>query len=247
VLSQVFHIPFNAGLTLAFKQGLLPNPPAHWQLAFNAVVLGLSAALFEELARYFILRTTLKDQHTWKKALMFGAGHGGIEAILLGVLVALSYVNLIVLRDNPALLNSLPVDQLQLAQDQVAAYWSAPWYMTMLGAVERIFALCFHLSAAVLVMQVFLRRQLRWLGMAIVWHWLLDGLSVFVVGTWGALATEGMLGVLALISLGIIFVLRSPDPEQPIPAIVTEPEPLPYPTPPAIPTDAAIDRSRYSE
>jgi len=46
----------------------------------------------------------------------------------------------------------------------------------------------------------------------------------------------------ALNSLWMIMVLlRSPDPALPVPAIVTDTLPEPQPT------DAAIDRSRYSE
>ncbi len=246
ILSQVFHIPFNIGLTTAFKQGLLPSVPPAWSLPFNAVVLGLSAALFEEFARYIVLRTTLKDARSWKKALMFGAGHGGIEAILLGLLAGMTYINMIVLRQNPALLNSLSVEQLQLAQQQISSFWAAPWYMSMLGAVERVFAIIFHLSAAVLVMQVFLRQQRRWLAFAIGWHWLLDGLSVYVVGRWGALATEGVLAVLTLVSLGIILSLRTPDPRPQAPPPAEPAFDLPSDAPAPLSADM-IERSRYSE
>jgi hypothetical protein len=51
IAAQVFHLPFNFLLTQAFKTGILPSPPAQWHLLFNATVLGLSAALFEEIAR----------------------------------------------------------------------------------------------------------------------------------------------------------------------------------------------------
>lgn len=245
ILAQLFHIPFNFALTLAFKKDILPAPPPQWHLLFNALVLGLSAALFEEFARYISLRYFLKKQRSWKKALMFGAGHGGTEAVILGIIAAIAYINLIVLRSNPVLLESLSPTQLQAVQQQLQAYWSAPWYMSILGAVERVFTICFHLSAAVLVMQIFLRNQWRWLGLAIAWHWLLDGLTVYVVGMWGALATEGMLGLLALVSLGIVFALRSTDSSPPPPAASVE-------TPPSSPegpwpalTPDLLERSRY--
>lgn len=245
IAAQVLHLPFNFLLTQAFKKETLPAPPEQWHLIFNAIILGLSAALFEEIARYLSLRYFLKNARSWKEALMFGAGHGGTEAIILGGLAALAYVNLIVLRDNPQLMESLPAAQLQAVQDQLQAYWSAPWYMSILGAVERILALCFHLSAAVLVMQTFLRKQWRWLGLAIVWHWLLDGLTVYVAGTWGALPTEGVLAVLALVSLAIIYFLHSPDPHPPPPPIAPDPSPsLPPETPPSLTPDI-LERSRY--
>lgn len=244
VLSQVFHIPFNAGLTLAFRNGLLPAPPPQYHLIFNAVVLGLSAGIFEETARYLVLRFSLKEARSWRTALMFGAGHGGVEAIILGLLAGLSFVNLSLIRQNPALLAALPAEQLALAQQQVADYWSAPVVMSVLGAVERLFALGLHLSLAVLVMQVFLRGQLRWLFAAIAWHALGNAVTVVVLDRWGALAAEAALAVIALLSLGILFALRSPEPKPEEPPA---PPPLdPFASPPHTkPTAEALERSRF--
>ncbi len=208
ILSQVFHIPLNPGLTQAFRQGLLPTPPESWQLVFYTVVLGLTAAICEEPVRYLMLRFSLKEARSWDSSLMYGAGWGGIEAIITGVLAAMAYVNLVLMRSNPALLNTLPADQLAAVQAQLAAYWAAPWYMSMLGAVERAFALTTHLALSVLVMQVFLRGQWRWLVFAILWHWLTNTLAVYVAAVWGPLAAEGLLALCALAGLGMIFALR---------------------------------------
>ena len=213
ILSQVGHIPFNAGLTALFANGILPVPPENWQLIFNAVVLGLSAGLWEEVFRYLAFRFWVKDARSWGRGLFLGAGHGGIEAIILGVLVLVSYISMVLLQ-NSNLSALIPAEQMELAQQQLSAYWSAPWYATILGAVERIFAICFHLSASVLVLQVFLRKQLRWLWLAIGWHMLLDASAVFAVSTWGVYQTEALLGLLALISLAIIFKLRTPEPQE---------------------------------
>lgn len=209
VLSQVFHIPLNAGLTLAFQQGLLPSPPESWQLAFNTIVLGLTAAICEEPMRYLVLRFSLKEARSWDSSLMYGAGWGGIEAIITGLLAAIAFVNLVLMRSNPAILDTLPADQLAAAQAQLSAYWAAPWYLSVLGAVERVFAMTTHLALSVLVMQVFLRGQWRWLGFAILWHWLTNTLAVYVAAIWGPLAAEGLLAVCALAGLGMIFALRS--------------------------------------
>ncbi len=230
VLSQVFHIPLNAGLTLAFRQGLLPAPPEGWQPLFNPVVLGLTAALCEEPMRYLMLRFALKEARSQDAALMFGAGWGGIEAIITGLLAAIAYVNLVLLRDNPALLSTLPTEQLAAVQSQLSAYWTAPWYMSLLGAVERVFALITHLALAVLVMQVFLRRQWRWLGFAILWHWAGNTVAVYVLTRWGPLAAEGLLALFALAALGVIFALRD-QPGRAAQPPSAQSIPIPPPTP----------------
>ncbi len=247
VLSQVVHIPLNVAITLAFRQNLLPSPPAAYQLVFNAVILGATAAFSEELARYGMLRLWLREERGWAKALMFGAGHGGVEAIILGILAGVSYVNLILLRENPALLNNLPAEQLALARSQVEAYWSAPWSMSLMGAIERLFALCLHLSLATLVMMTFLRRQQRWLWLAIAWHWLVDGIAVYALPTFGVLTTEAIVGGAAAVSLGIVFALRRlepPPPPAPTRSETTTETAVVLPTQGSI-TAEMLERSRF--
>ncbi len=91
ILSQVGHIPFNIVISLLFQRGVLPAPTLEWRLPFNAIFLGLSAGLFEEGARYLMYRYWTKEARWWGQGVLLGAGHGGAEAIILGVLVILTY------------------------------------------------------------------------------------------------------------------------------------------------------------
>jgi uncharacterized membrane protein YhfC len=207
IASQVVHIPVNIGLTALFAQGMLPQPPEAWHLWFNPVVLGLTAGLSEELARYAVYRWWIRDARTWAQALMFGAGHGGIEAILVGLSVAATYVAFIVLQ-TPGGLSQVPPEQQPLVAEQLAAYWSQPWPMTLLGAVERVWALCLHLSCAVMVLQVFRRGSLLWLVAAILWHAASNAVALITLTLAGPYWSEAVLGLVALVSLGIIFGLR---------------------------------------
>jgi uncharacterized membrane protein YhfC len=216
VASQVFHIPFNFLMLnpLIEKFGLSINQTGI-QLAIVAVFYGLSAGVFEEVARYIVYRVWLKkeNERTWRSALMFGAGHGGSEAIIFGVLAGISLFRLLALRDAD-LSVIFPADQLELAREQVELYWSLPWYGALLGAVERVTAISFHLSATVLVLQAFRRRNILWLGAAIGWHTILDAVAVFAGQTWSMYATEALVGVIGILSVVIIFLLREP-PETP--------------------------------
>ena len=214
VLSQVGHIPFNLGLTQLFKLGILPSPPTSWKMPFNAVVLGLSAGLWEETARYFMYRWWAKDARSWRKGLLTGAGHGGVEAILLGGLVLFTYVEMLALR-GVDLSQLVPADQLGLAQSQMAAYWSAPWYATLLGALERAFTIPTQIALAVIVLQAFTRRQIRWLWIAVGWHAAADAITVMGLSLWGPYIVEGLIGCISLISVWVIFALRSPEPDEP--------------------------------
>ena len=211
VLSQIGHIPFNWGIGKLLNHTSMVswNPAA--QLIFNAVFLGLSAGIFEELARYLVLRWWAKDAHSWRNGILFGAGHGGAEAIILGALVLYSFIQLVALR-NADLAKVIPANQLALAQKQMTTYWSATWYDSLLGALERFFTIPCQIAMAVMVMQVFTRKQLRWLFLAIGYHAVLDASAVINVKYLGTYGTEMVICGFAILSLLLIFILRQPEP-----------------------------------
>ncbi len=221
VASQIIHIPFNAWVLnpVMEQHGLDLDVPA--QLLVIALLLGLSAGIFEEVARYLVYRFWFKsdNERTWSNALMLGAGHGGVEAIILGVLVMYGFVQLYALKD-ANLETLIPLDQLEVARVQVDMFWSAPWYAAILGAVERAATLCFHLSASVLVLQVFRRKNILWLFLAIGWHTVLDALAVFASQTWSIYFTELLIVGAGILGLAFIFLLHDPPskPDDGIPA-----------------------------
>jgi len=211
ILSQVGHLPFNALLNVLFRRSVLPMPPVGWQPVVFSLIGGLSAALWEEPARCAVYRWWAKDARSWGRALLLGAGHGGMEAILLGGLVLLTFLQMLALKD--ADLNRiLPPERVREVEYQVRQYWSLPWTMTLLGAYERLQAIPLHLANAVLVLQVFTRRQSRWLLAAIVWHALVNTAAALAVQAWGAYVTEGLMTIEAVISLAILWSLRQPEP-----------------------------------
>ena len=212
ILSQALHIYFNFLIDRLFRNGVLPTPPENYQLLFSAVFLGLSAGFFEELIRYAGLRWWAKDARSWAKGLLFGSGWGGMEAIIFYVLVlSLNYIIFAALRTQD-LSNQLSPEQLAPLQQGMNLFWSVSWYDSLLGAVERLFALPIQISLTILVLQVFTRGQSRWLWIAIAWHTLIDAVVVISISNWGIYATEGLVAIFALLSIGIIFALRQPEP-----------------------------------
>ncbi len=216
VISQVFHIPFNIYILNPIIGRLQSNLQTVSPYLIAGILFGLSAGVFEECARYGMFRWWIKDNRTWRSAVLAGAGHGGIEAIILGILVMLAFTNLMAYRNIDMSKLNLTLDQLATARQQIQSYWNAPWYATMLGAVERAFTIPFHIMASVVVLQVFTRRpghqMLRWLGLAIFLHTLMDASGVIIANQWGAYAAEAAFGVLAILDIIIIFALRQPEP-----------------------------------
>jgi uncharacterized membrane protein YhfC len=241
IASQIGHIPFNWLVLQRFA--LLPTDTAVLSnLIILALFLGLSAGVFEEGARYLAYRYWATEARTWGKGLMLGAGHGGAEAIILGLLGGANFVVLAAMR-NGAFLVQIPAEQLPLVEAQLTTMFTAPWYSALLGAAERLFSLCAHLAMSLLVMQVFTRGQIRWLFASILWHTLLNAAAVIAVSTWNVYITEAIVGLMALFSLAIIFRLRTPEPAE------AELEPLPAAGPahlaPGEVTAEMLERSRF--
>lgn len=206
--AEIFAIPFGRVLLQPVLVELgLGGANRGWPLAFVGISFGLVAGVFEEGARYVVYRKWLKDERRWKDAILFGLGHGGMEALLLGGLVLYALLQAIAYR-NADLATLVPPEQLGIARAQLNAYWSAPWYAALLGALERVFAIGIQISLAVIVLQVFTRKNHFWLFAAIAWHTFVDAVAVFGVSTWGIYTTELLIGLMALASLGFIFLLK---------------------------------------
>jgi len=200
IASQILHIP----LVLALTSTMLS-----WGIIPYAIVLGLLAGIFEETARYILFKFIRKDSKTWNEGVFIGLGHGGTEAIIFGILAAVGFFTMLAYRSmDLSTIPSIPADQLELAKQQVAAYWSTPVYMTLLGAVERIFAICLHISLSVMVLYSIVNKKPVWFWIALLWHAIVDAVTVYLIQQISMLALEGIIGIFAIISLGIVFWMK---------------------------------------
>ena len=152
--------------------------------ALYAILLGLSAGVFEECGRYIALHL-MKRHRSFNAALSFGMGHGGVEAILIGV------NSLWILLFNPAYLAS-----------------ASPAYVALAG-VERIFAMLLHIGLSVLVMHAVAHQRPRWLFLAILLHGGVDA-AVGLLSLWGfdVMVIEAFLIVFSLSTAALAFTLR---------------------------------------
>ncbi|KJE27998.1 hypothetical protein LG52_878 [Geobacillus kaustophilus] len=135
----------------------------------------LAAGLFEEIGRYVGFRWLLKQHRGYGDGLSFGLGHGGTEAVLLGVVGA---VNVIVLASliqsgsfDKTIAPSLPPRQVELIKEQVL---HTPFAMYVLGGLERLFALAVHVALSLLVLLGVRKRQFRYVLYAILLHAAMD-------------------------------------------------------------------------
>ncbi len=203
--SQIFHLPAVTALTQAFSTGLLPNVSIGFAPYFNAIVLGLLAGIFEETARWIGYKLLKEKVDSLGAALTLGAGHGGVEAIIIGGIVLASLISMLALQSSDAALSALPSGQAELARQQMQAYWATAWYMPLASAVERISALGLHISLSVMVWLAISFRKPIWFWLAVLYHAVVDGLAVlamsFFVNVW--LIEAGLI----LVSFSMLYVI----------------------------------------
>ena len=147
-------VVFQVLTRIPLLQLYLPNLTWYFKLVYeypilHAVFLGLSAALFEELGRYILMSLLMKKKRSFKNALFFGLGHGGVEAILMvgiNTLLILIYYKGI----------------------------SGQPLMMLLAGAERLSAMTFHVLWSIMVMFTIKEKRPIYLLLAILTHFLLD-------------------------------------------------------------------------
>jgi uncharacterized membrane protein YhfC len=210
--AAVFFV-FQVVLRLPWQVPLAHWARAHpgWQTEF-LLFSALTAGLFEEAGRYAGYRVGKRVQWTRDAAVMYGLGHGGCEAILLiglnllGSAIALHLASRGLI-GSPALAATL--DALARGYDGQAA---------LATVVERAFAIVLHVGLALVVLQALVRRQLRWVALAIAIHACVDFVAVFTLHTlhWPVRDVEATIGAIAIAVL--LAALRLARADRPPPA-----------------------------
>ncbi len=177
VLEQVLH----SIVLSAFGNALMEN------IWLYALYGGLAAGIFEELGRFFAMKRVMKGK--WHKldkgnVLMYGAGHGGIEAIYL---IGITYINNLVAA---FMINSGAMDaaiaatgdaavQEGMRQSLMPLVELSPWIFVMAG-FERILAVCLHIALSVIVYQAVRLSEKKYLLAAIGLHAAVDFAAVVI-------------------------------------------------------------------
>ena len=192
--------PFFAGCTVmllfAFilesgAHSLVLSSPAGSAIKGNiwlyAIYGGFMAGLFEETGRYLAFSFALKKYRAKNvNALMYGAGHGGFEAIVIAGLTMINNIVWSFMINSgriAELTGSLTGDQLAQAQQSIGLLISTPSYQFLLGGVERLFAILLHISLSVLVwFAVKWEGKLYLYPMAILLHFAVDAAAALLSG-----------------------------------------------------------------
>lgn len=155
---------------------------------------GLAAGIFEETGRYLSMRFLMKKNLNRENALMYGAGHGGMEAILI---LGMTSINNLVIS---AMLNLGTFEQtLSETADPTTVLASLkplaalPAWQFFVGGLERIMAMILQIALSVIVYTaVRTKSQRYWFPVAILFHALVDFAVVVVARSGSLVAAEGL-------------------------------------------------------
>lgn len=133
----------------------------------------LAAGVFEETGRFvtyklFLKKTTAEGDPA--NSVMYGIGHGGIEAVLLLSMNLITYGAIALLINAGqgetilgAMMASVPEEQAAFAQAQLEAYFLNTPTFYILTCFERVLAVALHIMLSVTVFAAAHNKKLLWL------------------------------------------------------------------------------------
>ena len=168
-----------------------------------AVYGGLAAGVFEEVGRFLAMKFFMKKSLNKENAIVYGIGHGGIEAILITGMGGISNLIVTVLI-NAGQLDSMlaPLDEATrtLTLESLSALWTTSSYQFFLGGMERISAIILHISLSYLVYLAVKKGKTTWFPIAIVIHAVVDAGTVLLAKVIPVLLLEILL-------MAVVFAL----------------------------------------
>lgn len=160
---------------------------------FNLALLSVTAGVFEEVGRYAVLRFAASELRGWRQAVMFGAGHGGVEALLL-VGLGSGVVNSVLLLTGETLASTLGAEERAALERQLAALRGVSVALIVASLVERAFAVVAHVSLSLLVMRAVEVGQPTWLWAAVGLHAAVNLAAGVAMVQGGVLVAEVVIG-----------------------------------------------------
>lgn len=138
---------------------------------------GAAAGIFEETGRFLAMKICMKKNLDKQNAIMYGIGHGGIEAILLvGVTMQSNIVTSIMINAGQfeKTLQMLDEATRSATLTQVSVLWTTQPFLFYMSGVERVSAFVLHLSLSYLVYRAVRYRKAGWYVLAVFLHFLVD-------------------------------------------------------------------------
>jgi uncharacterized membrane protein YhfC len=179
-------------------------------LAFAVYAAG-AAALFEETGRFLALRFLAARAEGPGAAVAYAIGHGGLEAVTIGLGAQISTLALALLlnagRLNSAMAGKMSAPTLVTLHERLT---HLSFSVAIAGGLERIWAFLAQIGLSLLVWRAVQFRQWRWLIFAYAAHLALDFLpALYLKGAASFAMAESLVAAVGIALLGV-FLARLP-------------------------------------
>lgn len=204
IIVQIVHAPLVIVTQTPLYLAVLPFGTTT-ALAVLAVYLGLMAGLFEEIGRYLVYRYLFGRQKiplTRENGLLFGTGWGGVESMIVALVVLAGMVSYILFTGEGSML-FLPDDP--AFQAEIEAVQTLTPLDILPGLAERMMTITLHIAWSLMVLAAVVYGRKALLALAVLWHAAVDAAAVYLAQTQGILVTEAVIFVFAVLALAYIL------------------------------------------
>ena len=185
-------------------------------------IVGLFPGVFEETGRLVAYKTVLKKRKNRETSISHGIGHGCFEVIFIMGVAYVTYIAYAIMINTGTFgtvvdqVMSQNPDQAEALKAVASGIASFPFVNLVLGIVERIFAVLFHIGASIIVFYACKDKSRFWLyPLAILLHTAMDFVAGLTsAGVWNpsVWALEGINAIFGVLTFcGAIFLLYKKD------------------------------------
>lgn len=177
-----------------------------------AIYGGACAALFEETGRFLAMKFVMKKNLNKQNGIMYGIGHGGIEAIIIVGISEISNLATAFAVNSGAIdtiLKAIPDESLRAeTYESISTLWTSSGDVFFAAGVERISAIALHICLSYLVYKAVSDRKILYLFSAMLVHFLIDAVTVLL--NQGLKCNIWILEAVMLISVAVLcyFVVK---------------------------------------
>lgn len=142
-----------------------------------ALYVGASAAVFEEVGRFFVTKRYLRDRMNAQNSIMFGFGYGSLEAILalgfVGIeyLVASVFVNAGMIADS---FKDMDAATLEESINAIKGLWEASPSLFYVESIDGIFIMLMHVALSVIIYKGLKDNKNEYIVIALVSRFLIE-------------------------------------------------------------------------
>lgn len=145
------------------------------------IYAAVAAAVFEETGRIVAMKYFMKRRFNFSNAFMYGVGHGGIEAIVLGGLTGISNLaNMLMINSGSMekVLSALPDDVKNQTLTQLSALWTTNSGVFFAAGIERASAIALQIGLSLIIFNGLKSDKKQLVLLAYVIHFAVDFFAV---------------------------------------------------------------------